>query len=279
MATRFVTGNSFNAWAIIFFLATPSFCLSIFYQALKNIFTTMCLLVQSSLAHVEYLHHVKCSLISSANIWRHEVFCLCQGCQTSSTCYVHLCTYTLQVNNPITNHSHVHKARDIDISIRRELISLITQLSCTWDLAYLATNYLDKFWANQGISQPKLWGWRLLTAWGGVCFWSTPSDLGNLSSLQGIAYLSRAWLLEFSLFGIVHTVQKWQSSLPQFSLSAIVGHHPLLMVILSDRSLSLSSTVGCHLSLMIIFSVIIYCCLPLLATICRWWQSSWTDSS
>ncbi|BAT90213.1 hypothetical protein LR48_Vigan08g123300 [Vigna angularis] len=62
------------------------------------------------------------------------------------------------------NHSHTLKARDLDISVRRELLSLIAKLSCTLDPAfsYLATNYLDRFLASQGISQPKSWVLRLI---------------------------------------------------------------------------------------------------------------------
>ncbi|XP_028795783.1 putative cyclin-D6-1 isoform X1 [Neltuma alba] len=56
------------------------------------------------------------------------------------------------------------KSRDFDITVRREVISLIYQLSCTFDplLSYLAVNYVDRFLANQGISQPKPWILRLL---------------------------------------------------------------------------------------------------------------------
>ncbi|XP_061336816.1 putative cyclin-D6-1 [Gastrolobium bilobum] len=65
---------------------------------------------------------------------------------------------------PSQNYFLTLKARDIDIFVRREVISLISQLSCTLDpvLSYLAINYLDRFMANQGILQPKPWALRLL---------------------------------------------------------------------------------------------------------------------
>ncbi|KAL9297645.1 hypothetical protein ACSQ67_023541 [Phaseolus vulgaris] len=67
-------------------------------------------------------------------------------------------------HTPSQNHSHTHKPKDLDISIRGELVSLISQLSCILDpaLSYLATNYLDRFLASQGISQPKPWILRLI---------------------------------------------------------------------------------------------------------------------
>lgn len=68
-------------------------------------------------------------------------------------------------HTPSQNHSHTLKVRDLDISVRRELISLISQLSCALDpvLSYLAINYLDRFLANQeGILQPKPWILRLI---------------------------------------------------------------------------------------------------------------------
>lgn len=67
-------------------------------------------------------------------------------------------------HTPSQNHSHTLKARDLDISVRRELISLISQLSCALDpvLSYLAINYLDRFLANQGILEPKPWVLRLI---------------------------------------------------------------------------------------------------------------------
>ncbi|KAJ1386805.1 Cyclin-like [Sesbania bispinosa] len=65
---------------------------------------------------------------------------------------------------PPQNYFQTLKARDLDISARREVISLISQLSCTLDpvLSYLAINYLDRFLANQGLLQPKPWVLRLL---------------------------------------------------------------------------------------------------------------------
>ncbi|KAI4322606.1 hypothetical protein L6164_022283 [Bauhinia variegata] len=56
------------------------------------------------------------------------------------------------------------KAMDFDITVRTEVISLISQFSCAFDqiLSYLAINYLDRFLANQGILQPKPWALRLL---------------------------------------------------------------------------------------------------------------------
>ncbi|XP_027348206.1 putative cyclin-D6-1 [Abrus precatorius] len=67
-------------------------------------------------------------------------------------------------HTPSQNHFHTLKAKDLDISVRREVISLISQLSCTLDplYSYLAINYLDRFLANQGILQPKPWALRLL---------------------------------------------------------------------------------------------------------------------
>ncbi|KAJ1383183.1 Cyclin-like [Sesbania bispinosa] len=65
---------------------------------------------------------------------------------------------------PPQNYFQTLKARDLDISARREVISLISQLSCTLDpvLSYLAINYLDRFLANQGLLQTKPWVLRLL---------------------------------------------------------------------------------------------------------------------
>ncbi|XP_027909892.1 putative cyclin-D6-1 isoform X2 [Vigna unguiculata] len=67
-------------------------------------------------------------------------------------------------HTPSQNHSHTLKPGDLDISVRRELVSLIAKLSCTLDpaLSYLATNYLDRFLASQGISEPKSWVLRLI---------------------------------------------------------------------------------------------------------------------
>ncbi|KAJ1434636.1 Cyclin-like [Sesbania bispinosa] len=63
---------------------------------------------------------------------------------------------------PPPNYFQSLKASDFDISVRRDVISLISQLSCTFDpfLPYLAINYLDRFLANQG--QPKPWTNKLL---------------------------------------------------------------------------------------------------------------------
>ncbi|KAK7272330.1 hypothetical protein RJT34_28854 [Clitoria ternatea] len=65
---------------------------------------------------------------------------------------------------PPPNYSQSLKASDFDISVRRDVVSLISQLSCTFDpvLPYLAINYLDRFLANQGILQPKPWANKLL---------------------------------------------------------------------------------------------------------------------
>ncbi|KAK7312759.1 hypothetical protein VNO77_36869 [Canavalia gladiata] len=67
-------------------------------------------------------------------------------------------------HTPSQNYFQTLKARDLDITVRREVISLISQLSCTLDpvLSYLAINYLDRFLSNQGILQPKPWALRLL---------------------------------------------------------------------------------------------------------------------
>ncbi|XP_054810909.1 putative cyclin-D6-1 isoform X1 [Prosopis cineraria] len=65
---------------------------------------------------------------------------------------------------PPQTYFHTLKSRDFDITVRREVISSISQLSCTCDplLSYLAVNYVDRFLANRGISQPKSWIHRLL---------------------------------------------------------------------------------------------------------------------
>lgn len=65
---------------------------------------------------------------------------------------------------PPPNYCHSLKASDFDISVRRDVVSFISQLSCTFDpvLPYLAINYLDRFLANQGILQPKPWANKLL---------------------------------------------------------------------------------------------------------------------
>ncbi|KAK7324756.1 hypothetical protein VNO77_28572 [Canavalia gladiata] len=65
---------------------------------------------------------------------------------------------------PPPNYCHTLKASDFDISVRRDVVSFISQLSCTFDpvLSYLAINYLDRFIANQGTLQPKPWANKLL---------------------------------------------------------------------------------------------------------------------
>ncbi|KAE9599829.1 hypothetical protein Lal_00045548 [Lupinus albus] len=65
---------------------------------------------------------------------------------------------------PPPNYFHTLKNSDFDISIRRHVISIISQISCTFDpvLSYLAINYLDRHLANQGILQPKPWANKLL---------------------------------------------------------------------------------------------------------------------
>ncbi|EOX99264.1 Cyclin [Theobroma cacao] len=65
---------------------------------------------------------------------------------------------------PKENYVKTLKARDLDISVRRGAISLISQLSCKSSpfLSYLAVNYLDRFLSIQGIPQPKTWVLRLL---------------------------------------------------------------------------------------------------------------------
>ncbi|XP_022726635.1 putative cyclin-D6-1 [Durio zibethinus] len=65
---------------------------------------------------------------------------------------------------PTENYIKTLKARDLDISLRREVISSISQFSCKFDpfLSYLAVNYLDRFLSSQGIPQPKTWVLRLV---------------------------------------------------------------------------------------------------------------------
>ncbi|KAE9588527.1 hypothetical protein Lal_00002833 [Lupinus albus] len=55
-------------------------------------------------------------------------------------------------------------ASDSNIFSRRNVISIISQMSCTFDpvLTYLAINYLDRYIANQGILQPKPWTNKLI---------------------------------------------------------------------------------------------------------------------
>ncbi|XP_043689590.1 putative cyclin-D6-1 isoform X2 [Telopea speciosissima] len=58
------------------------------------------------------------------------------------------------------------EARDLDVSVRQESVSLIlqAQFSCLFDplMAYLAVNYLDRFIATQGIPQGKPWILKLI---------------------------------------------------------------------------------------------------------------------
>ncbi|GKU96599.1 hypothetical protein SLEP1_g9816 [Rubroshorea leprosula] len=65
---------------------------------------------------------------------------------------------------PVENYSHNLRARDFDISVRREAISSISQFSYSIDpfLSYLAVNYLDRFLSSQGTPEPKTWAVRLL---------------------------------------------------------------------------------------------------------------------
>ncbi|XP_050883586.1 putative cyclin-D6-1 isoform X2 [Lathyrus oleraceus] len=60
------------------------------------------------------------------------------------------------------------KSNEFDASLRTDFISLISQLSCTFDpfVTYLAINYLDRFLANQGI-MPKPWANKLVAV---TCF-------------------------------------------------------------------------------------------------------------
>ncbi|XWS68561.1 hypothetical protein CRYUN_Cryun04dG0100800 [Craigia yunnanensis] len=65
---------------------------------------------------------------------------------------------------PTENYIKTLKARDVDISVRREAVSSISQFSCKSGsfLSYLAVNYLDRFLSSRGIPQPKTWVIRLL---------------------------------------------------------------------------------------------------------------------
>ncbi|XP_010268904.1 PREDICTED: putative cyclin-D6-1 [Nelumbo nucifera] len=67
---------------------------------------------------------------------------------------------------PFQNYFLDMKARDFDVSIRREIISLIlqAQFSCNFDpfIPYLAVNYLDRFISRQGLPQGKPWILRLV---------------------------------------------------------------------------------------------------------------------
>lgn len=65
---------------------------------------------------------------------------------------------------PSENYFHSLKAKCFDISVRREVISSISKLSCNFDplLSYLAVNYLDRFLSSQEMQEPKPWLLRLL---------------------------------------------------------------------------------------------------------------------
>lgn len=65
---------------------------------------------------------------------------------------------------PAANYSTTLKARDLDVSVRREAISLISQFYCDSDpfLSYLAVNYVDRFLSSEGIPEQKKWAIRLL---------------------------------------------------------------------------------------------------------------------
>ncbi|KAJ7948234.1 Cyclin [Quillaja saponaria] len=67
-------------------------------------------------------------------------------------------------HTPSENYLQSLKARDYDISVRREVISLISKFCCNLDpvLSYLAVNYLDRFLSSQGMLQPKSWVLRLV---------------------------------------------------------------------------------------------------------------------
>ncbi|OMO90994.1 hypothetical protein CCACVL1_07239 [Corchorus capsularis] len=65
---------------------------------------------------------------------------------------------------PSPNYVDTVKARDLDVSFRRQAICSISQLSCKFDpfLSYLAVNYLDRFLSSQGMPQPKTWVFKLV---------------------------------------------------------------------------------------------------------------------
>ncbi|XVE66269.1 hypothetical protein DITRI_Ditri08aG0067100 [Diplodiscus trichospermus] len=65
---------------------------------------------------------------------------------------------------PTENYLNTLKAIDLDISVRRQVISSISQFTCKLCpfLSYLAVNYLDRFLSTQGIPQPKTWVLRLV---------------------------------------------------------------------------------------------------------------------
>ncbi|XP_019450514.1 PREDICTED: putative cyclin-D6-1 isoform X2 [Lupinus angustifolius] len=75
------------------------------------------------------------------------------------------CLFLIESDHiPSQHYSHTLNARDLDIFIRRKVVSIISQLCCNLDplLSYLAVNYLDRFLAKQGILNPKPWSLRLL---------------------------------------------------------------------------------------------------------------------
>ncbi|XP_010277890.1 PREDICTED: putative cyclin-D6-1 [Nelumbo nucifera] len=67
---------------------------------------------------------------------------------------------------PCENYFRSFKTRDFDISVRREIISLIlqAQFSSNFDpfITYLAINYLDRFISGQGMPKGKPWILRLV---------------------------------------------------------------------------------------------------------------------
>jgi len=138
----------------------------------------------------------------------------------------------------------------------------------------------DKEFHNQSYRLKVSHGMR------GSLFQVYSSDLGNLSSLQGIAYLSQSFLVVQFQPATIHLLLEFHlschsSSACSFylvllcksivylslstsfkngnlvchslSLSTTIGHHPMFMVILFGLSLSLFATVGCYMSLMAIF--------------------------
>ncbi|KAF5746014.1 hypothetical protein HS088_TW06G00179 [Tripterygium wilfordii] len=77
-----------------------------------------------------------------------------------------LSLFLIEPDHMLTDdYSKMLKARDFDVSVRREGISSILQISCNFDpfLSYLAVNYLDRFLSSQGIPQPKPWAIKLLS--------------------------------------------------------------------------------------------------------------------
>ncbi|KAG4173113.1 hypothetical protein ERO13_A11G038550v2 [Gossypium hirsutum] len=65
---------------------------------------------------------------------------------------------------PTLYYINTLKATHLDISVRREAISSISQLSCKFGpfLPYLAITYLDRFLSSQGVAQPNTWVLRLV---------------------------------------------------------------------------------------------------------------------